>query len=148
MAPKLTPDNLAIPESYLSDMERTELDPSIFPRAQYGGTFVTTASKSLQYIPSPPVPSPYKHERFITDIKVSSTVDLLKKVQYVGVVTEDRQSEDISAPCGDREEIAALLDGIEEERPNVESAGSDVEIITLGTGSAVASRHRGSTFQL
>jgi len=141
MAPKLTPNNLTIPGSYMFDLDRNELDSSIFPRAHHDGGF-KTKPKWREYIPSPPIPSPYKHERFITDIKVNSTVDLNKQVRYIGVEYED---EDTLLERVDPKEIAPLVDGIEEKRPNIESPGSDVEIITLGTGSAFSSKRRGST---
>src|SRR5579859_2758473 len=83
MAPKLTPDNLAIPDGYIQDLDRNALDENIFPLAHHAGELIWTPnSYSKKYTPSPPLPSPYKDPRIITDIRVGSQIDFSKPIAY------------------------------------------------------------------
>ena len=154
MAPKLTPDNLILPEQYLLDLDRNLLDDSIFPLPHHAGELtITPNSFSKKYMPSPPFPSPYKDERFITDIRVTGELDgFNKKMKYtpslpgVGMCEEKH----FLGP-GEKNRFAiesvingtkALIAEIGEKRGDNRYPGGDVEIITLGTGSAIPNKLR------
>ena len=76
MAPKLTADNLVLPEHYMFDLDRHFLNDSIFPLAHHAGELVLTpGSASKKFTPAPPLPSSYTDERFITDVRPGSELD-------------------------------------------------------------------------
>src|SRR5271154_5083554 len=89
MAPKLTPDNLVLPEHYMFDLDRHFLNDSIFPLAHHPGESVLTpGSASKKFTPAPPLPSPYTDKRFITDVRVGSELDF----HHGGIWTADDSS--------------------------------------------------------
>src|ERR1700736_5369180 len=83
MAPKLTPDNLVLPDAYLADLDRNTLDEKIFPLSHHAGTLtLTPESHFKKYIPAPPLPSPYMDERFIADIRCQSRINFRRDMSY------------------------------------------------------------------
>lgn len=156
MASKLTPDNLAIPDAYMQDLDRNALDESIFPLAHHAGQLIWTPnSYSKKYTPSPPLPSPYKDSRFITDIRVGSQIDFLKGLTYKaardgpGIVEAKHY---LGQSGTNRLELEKVVQGTKElisqaaeRRVDDRYPGRDVEIITLGTGSAIPNKYRNGT---
>lgn len=153
MAPKLTPDNLTLPDQYMLDLDRNLLDDSIFPLPRHAGQLnLTSNSFSKKYTPAQASPSPYKDERFITDVRLGSEFDgISKDVRYVaqtgeGVVEEKHY---LGASAQNRLEIENVIKGTKtlisqnsKTRGENRYPGGEVEIITLGTGSAVPNKLR------
>jgi hypothetical protein len=155
MAPKLIPDNLLLPDPFIDDLDRTFLDPKIFPVSHYSGQIKHKPGPHVkQYIPAPPIPSPYSNERFITDIKLGSEITFKdSKVEFVRNTDGDGslkipptlRSSILSAVKDTKNEIEKLAETqIENLHPEL-YPGSDVEIMTFGTGSAIPSKYRNGT---
>lgn len=159
MAPKLTPDNLTLPGSYLLDLDRNALDDSIFPLPHCAGKLeFTPHSFSKKYTSAQALPSPYKDDRFITDIQTGSEFDgIYKEMKYVAMPPDGGVVEDVhylgnAAP--NRLEIEKVMKNtkmsilkIGNTRAESRCPGSEVEIITLGTGSAIPNKIRNGTQQ-
>jgi hypothetical protein len=156
MAPKLTPDNLVIPDTYIADLDRNSLDPSIFPLSHHGGQLSMDTTRR-RYTPASPYPSPYSNERITTDIRVNTEIDFRDRKQLK--FNPDSDAKDVweSKPLLggeslDGETITSLIKATQSiiaEKAKVNDIsfpGSDVEIITLGTGSAVPNKYRNGTF--
>ena len=153
MAPKLTPDNLTIPEGYIQDLDRNALDENIFPLAHHAGQLsLTPNTYTKNYTPSLPLPSPYKDPRIITDIRAGSQVDFLKTVSY-NAAPEGSGALEVRHYLGqsdsNRRQLEQVIQGTKdlisqapERSADDISPGQDVEIITLGTGSAIPNKYR------
>lgn len=153
MAPKLVPDNLTIPEGYLQDLDRNALDERIFPLAHHAGELSSTRnSYSKQYIPAPPLPSPYVDDRIITDIRPGSQIEFSKTITYKAApdgpgVVEVRHY--LGQSARNRLQLENIIQSTKElisqaaeRRAEDISPGRDVEVITLGTGSAIPNKYR------
>jgi ribonuclease Z len=156
MAPKLTPDNLVQAEGYLMDLDRNWLDESIFPLSHHTGE-LTLGTHSKKYTPAPAIPSPYQDSRFITDIKAGSRLvfrgetfykpppdndGVVELKTYLGNSLKESTKRVVQVLNGTKTLISEMDDSRKEDR----SPGHDVQIITLGTGSAVPNRIRNGTF--
>src|SRR5271155_275723 len=158
MAPKLAPDNLVLPEHYMFDLDRHFLNDSIFPLTHHAGELVLTpGSASKKFTPAPPLPSPYTDKRFITDIRVGSELDFhhggvwtaddtsnggtIEIKHYRGNSSKMSRVEKEVLLCDKRDSIS-FLDATRRQDP---FPGSDIEIITLGTGSAIPNKCRNGT---
>ena len=153
MAPGLMPDNLAAPESYLLNLERNLLDKSIFPLCNHAGELTFTSNSfSKKYTPALPLPSPYPNPRCIVDIRRGSEIDFRGKVKYSagprdGDVVEFRHYLGPNSAYS-RMAIEAKIKQTAEKISAMERGtgvawpGDDVEIHTLGTGSAVPNKYR------
>lgn len=153
MAPKLTPDNLTLPDQYMLDLDRNLLDDSIFPLPHHAGQLILTSNSfSKKYTPAQALPSPYKDERFITDVRLGSEFDgVSKDMRYIaqtgdGIVEEKHY---LGTSAQNRLDIENVIKGtktliseIGETRGENRYPGGEVEIITLGTGSAVPNKLR------
>jgi hypothetical protein len=159
MAPKLVPDNLTIPEGYLQDLDRNALDENLFPLAHHAGELqMTRNSYSKKYTPAPPLPSPYSDDRFITDIRPGSQIDFSKTITYKAApdgpgVVQVRHYLGKSAPNRLQLETAIqdtkeLISQAAERRAEDRYPGQEVEVITLGTGSAIPHKYRNGTSYL
>jgi hypothetical protein len=154
MAPKLTPDNLTLPEQYMLDLDRNLLDHSIFPLPHHAGELaITPNSFSKKYTPAPPLPSPYNDGRFITDVRVASQLEgFTKSIKYTAVQAGAEICEEKHYfGQGEKNRLAlesvmngtrALIAEIGKTRDENRYPGGDVEIITLGTGSAIPNKLR------
>jgi hypothetical protein len=159
MAPKLTPDNLVLPEHYMFDLDRHFLNDSIFPLAHHAGELVLTpGSASKKFTPAPPLPSPYTDERFITDIRVGSELDFhhggvwtaddtsnggkIEVKHYRGNSSKSRTRVEKEVHIRDKRDSISFLDATRRQEP---FPGGDIEIITLGTGSAIPNKCRNGT---
>lgn len=159
MAPKLTPDNLVLPGGYMLDLDRNTLDDSIFPLSHHAGKLTLTPnSYSKKYVPAPPLPSPYTDPRIITDIRNGSVVDFRGKIQYQATpdgheVVEFKHylgsSTQNKLDNQNRLSLETVVHGMRElveqvggTRINIPQPGDNIEIITLGTGSAVPNKYR------
>ena len=153
MAPKLTPDNLTVPEGYIQDLDRNALDQDILPLVHHAGELeLTPNSYSKKYTPAPPFPSPYTDPRIITDIGAGSQIDFLKKMKYDPTPGGSRIIE-VKHYLGQSAPNRLSLEGVIRGTKNVISQaaprqkddiypGKDVEILTLGTGSAIPNKYR------
>jgi hypothetical protein len=160
MAPKLTPDNLIMPEAFVGSLDRNALDDSIFPLGHHTGELVISAeSNSRRYSPAPPLPSPYADERFITDVRISSEVLFSKEITYDAAPDGDGVIDFkhwLSHTETNRHKLESVVEGMrslisrigETRTETTKPAGEDVEIITLGTGSAIPNKHRNGIFLL
>lgn len=160
MAPKLTPDNLVLPDQYVWDLDRNFLDDSIFPLVRHSGTLAFTPNHySKKYTPAPPLPTPYSDDRFITDIRVSSHFDFRKGMTKYIPAEEGNEGVEIKHYLGNstqnRLEIESVVNGIKTliseigaTRKETRYPGGEVEIITLGTGSAIPNICRNGTCKL
>jgi hypothetical protein len=160
MAPKLTPDNLTLPEHYFLDVDRNLLDDLIFPLPHLsltsGRLGIASGEFSKKYTPTPPFPSPYKDDRFITDVRVGSELDgfngglkytaeqrpngIVQKLHYLG--TEGPNRRDILSVINGTK---TLISDVYQTREEGRYPGDDIEIITFGTGSAMPSKTRNGT---
>jgi hypothetical protein len=153
-APKLTPDNFLIPDAYVMDLDRNSLDSSIFPLAHHAGELIVTPnSYQKKYAPSPSLPSPYPEDRFITDIRVNSELNLRDITYNPAPDTYNPPQERGVGECkryvGNRHELESLISNtkalitqVGAKREETQYPGSDIEIITLGTGSAIPNKYR------
>ena len=156
MAPKLTPDNLVQAEGYLMNLDRNWLDKSIFPLSHHAGK-LAPGTHSNKYIPAPAILSPYQDSRFITDIRAGSRLVFREEVfykppsdndgvvelrTYLGNSVKERTKRVVQVLNGVKARISEMDDSRKDDR----SPGHDVQIITLGTGSAIPNRIRNGTF--
>jgi hypothetical protein len=153
MAPKLMPDNLMLPEENLLALDRNVLDKSIFPLSHHSGQ-VTLAPNSYvkEYTPAPPLASPYKDTRLITDIRSMSEIDFNGEFTYHATPAQNSQIARLNPAFARTIENIYLLDPMVDkvrtlisQRPKTRKEkfpGEDVEIITLGTGSAAPNKRR------
>jgi hypothetical protein len=148
MAPKLTPDNFVQPQGSLMDLDRNWLDESIFPLSHHHAGTLERIPDCIRYTPAPPIPSPYQNVGFITDIRSGSRVlfrrdeiiysepskneGVFELKAYLGKDVKEGQMQRENVLTG----IKALISEMEESKKD-QSPGHDVEIIALGTGSAV-----------
>jgi hypothetical protein len=158
MAPKLTPDNFVQPEGYLMDLDRNWLDESIFPLSHHHAGTLERLQHGRSYTPAPPIPSPYKSDRFITDIKSGSRVYFRRDEIFYTVPSKNDGVIEVKTYLGDSMEeernqheqvltgIKTVISEMDESQKEDQSPGHDVEIITLGTGSAVPNRIRNGIF--
>ena len=149
----MTPDNLGIPDSFLLDLDRNALDDNIFPLPHHAGRLeFTPNSYSKKFTPAPSLPSPYTYDNFITDVRVGSEVNLLKGIVYNATPNGDGVVE-IKHYLGqadqNRLELESIITGtkklisdIGDTRESNRYPGGDVELITLGTGSAIPTTTR------
>ena len=154
MAPKLAPDNLVLPEHYILDLDRNLLNESIFPLPHHPGKMLLTpGSASKKFTPAPPFQSQYGDERFITDVRVASEFDfhrggiwtaddtsnggVLEIKHYRG--SQARNRVEVESYVLDKKNSISFLEARRQEDP---FPGRDIEIITLGTGSAIPNKCR------
>jgi len=154
MAPKMMPDNLVLPDGYLLDLDRNSLDPDIFPLPHHAGELILTPkSYSKKYTPEPPTPSPYPSPRFITDIRVGSQIDFRGTIRYDpapegnGIVEVKHylggkaQNSRLEIESQIRETRKAIAE-VRKTKGINSFPGDDVEVMTLGTGSAIPNKYR------
>ena|SRR5579859_7849406 len=154
MAPKLAPDNLVCPDSYMASLDRSLLDESVFPRGHHAGVLEHTPNSfSTKYTRAPSPSSLYKDDRFITDIRVGSRldfrtgmkpfdashvmIDVVEDKHYLGNTKLNRRDMETAINSA-----RTMISEIEENREEDRYPGKDVEIITLGTGSAIPNKYR------
>jgi len=152
MAPKLTPDNITLPEQYNLDITRHEMDANIFPLPQSAGEFKNFGS-GKKYIPVPALPSPFLNDRYITDIGSGSQFvkfykDLTYQPSAVALAKEGRfnQGPIEPIPLNSKGSVQVMKSRIATEmiqRSMSKGMHEDQEIIALGTGSATPSNWRG-----
>jgi hypothetical protein len=161
MAPRLLPDNLVIPDSYLQDLDRNLLDSSIFPLSHHSGELgFTPNSYSKKYTPALPLPSPYPNAQMITDIRPGSQIHFRGKNVTFDPTVENNGIVEFKHYLGGKSgqfrlavesHIKATKEKINEigrERKEYNLPGSDVEVHMLGTGSAVPSKYRNGMYVL
>src|ERR1700721_542050 len=148
MAPKLIPDNLAIPGGFVMALDRHSLDETVFPLGHHAGEIALTPnSHSKKYTPSQPIPSPYSDNRFITDIRKAARVDFRPGNIIYNAKPDGDGSVEIKHYLGqsaqpNRLQVESIINGtkdlisqVGENRGENPFPGDDIEIITLGTGS-------------
>jgi hypothetical protein len=153
MAPKLTPDNLCLPEIFDLDITRHPVDKDIFPMPQAAGEF--QGQKEKIYVPAPAKPSPFASKRYITDVGTGSQFvrfykDLTYQLSEVALVSDEQGHPQAPRPTVvpmPKEAEGALKDfkltvAMEAEKRSLGSSPLNQEIIALGTGSAFPSRPR------
>lgn len=151
MAPKLTPDNLTLPEQYDGDVGRHKVDRNIFPLPHSAGGFKDVGSRSL-YVPAPAPPSPLSNERYITDIGAGSQFikfykDLTYQTSDVALAGDDKFGltpfETMPSNAWEAfEEVKGVIAAETLNRSVSNGTQMDQEIIALGTGSSFPSKSR------
>src|SRR5579871_2810258 len=155
MAPKLMPDNLLLPDSFLLDLDRNRLDGSIFPLSHHAGELTLTPnSYSKKYTPLLPLPSPYPNARLITDVRPGSQVDFRgSRITYDPAAEGDGTVEfkhylggKAESPRVEVEKKLAQTKStilqVGQSRSDDRFPGADVEVFTMGTGSSIPNKYR------
>jgi hypothetical protein len=139
------------------DLDRNWLDESIFPLSRHHAGTLERIPNCISYTPAPPIPSPYQNDRFITDIRSGSRVHFRRDEIIYNVPSKKEGVIEVKTYLGksmkeeriQREHILtgtkAVISEMDESQKEDQSPGRDVEIITLGTGSAVPNRIRNGT---
>jgi hypothetical protein len=134
-------------------MDRHLLDESIFPLSHHEGELSFTPNMlSKKYSPARPLKSPYSDHRIITNVQPGSQFTfagglryeplpegdgVIEIKHYLGVATNNRVAQE-TLISGTKD----LISKVGENRQEKSLPSEEIEIITLGTGSAVPNKYR------